>query len=123
MENKKALKLVDKIVADLNHAGIILNTLVEDLKELREYAKAQNNNPLAVKVLRLTYEHIQEEETFLIPIPEDDPIEDENGEVVTTETSSDPVESLVYLISLYKDLENKMNIADLKEYRDALKDF
>ncbi len=122
MENKKALKLIDKIVADLNHAGIILNTLVEDLKELREFARAQQN-PLVVKVLRLTYEHIQQEESFLIPIPEDEPIEDEEEGVAADDTSHNAVESLVYLISLMKDLNNKMNIADLKEYRDALNEF
>ncbi len=123
MESKKALKLVDKIITDLNHAGIILNTLVEDLKELREYARAQHNSPLAVKVLRLTYEHVQQEETFLIPIPEDEPIEDEMEGVAATDNEHNPVESLVYLVSLFKDLENKMNISDLKEYRDALNNF
>ncbi len=123
MENKKALKLIDKIVADLNHAGIILNTLVEDLKELREFAREQQN-PLVVKVLRLTYEHIEEEESFLISIPEDEPIEEDEEEgVAAVESSHDPIESLVYLISLMKDLDNKMNIADLKEYRDGLKEF
>lgn len=123
MESKKALKLIDKIITDLNHAGIIINTLVDDLKELREFARAQQNSPLSVKVLRLTYEHILQEETFLIPIPEDEPIADEDEGVAATDNEHNAVESLVYLISLLKDLENKMNVADLKEYRDALNEF
>ncbi|WP_378187950.1 hypothetical protein ACE939_06005 [Aquimarina sp. W85] len=123
LENKKALQLIDKILADLDRSGIITNTLIEDLKELRTYA-LEEQIPLAVKVLRYTYEHVEENDSFLIPIPEDDPLEEEeDGDVLAT-TSSDvelnPVESLSYMISLFKDLTNKMNVADLKEYRDAL---
>jgi len=76
LENKKAQKLIDKIVQDLNHAGIIINTLTEDLKELREFARKEQN-PLLVKLLRLTYEHIGENETFLIEIPKDEPLDEE----------------------------------------------
>ena len=122
MENKKAQKLIDKILGDLDHAGIILNTLVEDLKELRTYTKAEQQ-PLLVKVLRLTYEHIEEYETFSIPIPDDEPIEDENGEEVAVAAEHNAVESLSYLISLYKDYNNKMNVLDLQAYRDALNEF
>jgi len=122
LENKKAQKLIDKILGDLDHAGIILNTLVEDLKELRTYTKAEQQ-PLLVKVLRLTYEHIEEYETFSIPIPDDEPIEDENGEEVAVAAEHNAVESLSYLISLYKDYNNKMNVLDLQSYRDALNAF
>lgn len=121
MENKKALKLIDKILADIEASGINTDTLIEDLKDLRSYALEQQV-PLAVKVLRLTYEHITENDSFLIPIPDDDPIEDTD---VKPENDSevDPVESLMYLISLFKDLKNKMNIMDLSDYRDALNAF
>ncbi|MFL1895377.1 hypothetical protein ACJRPK_06715 [Aquimarina sp. 2-A2] len=126
MENKKALQLIDKILADLNRSGIITNTLIEDLKELRTYA-IEEQIPLAVKVLRYAYEHIEENDSFLIPIPEDEPIEEEgDGEdkeqtdTTGSEEALDPVESLSYMVSLFKDLTNKMNVADLKEYRDAL---
>lgn len=123
MENKKALKLIDKILADLDRSGIIINTLIEDLKELRTYA-LEEQIPLAVKVLRYTYEHVEENDTFLIPIPADDPIDEEDEEEgIDTPTSDEevnPVESLSYMISLFKDLTNKMNVSDLKEYRDAL---
>ena len=123
MESKKAQKLIDKILSELDHAGIILNTVVDDLKELRTYALEQQN-PLLVKVLRLTYQHLEENETFLIPIPDDEPIEEEGEEVMATESGDhDPKESLAYLVALFKDVNNKMNILDLRAYRDALNEF
>jgi len=120
LESNKAQKLVTKILGDLDHAGIIINTVIEDLKELRVFAKKEQN-PLATKVLRLTYEYMTQNETFDIAIPDDEPIEDENGEIVAVAAEEvDPKESLSYLVSLFKDLENKNNIIDLKVYRDAL---
>jgi hypothetical protein len=119
LENKKAIKLIDKIVDDLDRNGIIINTLIEDLKALREYA-LEAQIPLVVKVLRLTYEHVEENESFLIPILDDEPIEDEEG---FNNAESSPVESLKYLVSLMGNLNHKANIADLKEYRDLLNDY
>lgn len=121
MEDKKAKELINKILTNLDKNGIELPGLIEDLKELRTYALAAKI-PLAVKVLRLTYEHLEENETFLIPIPEDEPVEEEEI-TEKEETEVQPVESLSYLISLYKDLKNKMNLMDLGDYRNALQDF
>lgn len=120
LENKKALKLIDKILEDLGNTGINQDTLIEDLKTLRTYA-LEEQIPLVVKVLRFTYEHIEENNSFLIPIPDDEPIDEETEEVSSEDnTVKDPVESLQYLVSLTKSLNNRMNISDLKEYRDAL---
>ncbi|MDH7446513.1 hypothetical protein [Aquimarina sp. 2201CG14-23] len=118
MENKKALKLIDKILTDLEKSGINTDVLIEDLKSLRSFALEQQV-PLVVKVLRLTYEHIEENDSFLIPIPDDEPIEENEAPVEKSEDQN-PVESLKYLISLLKDLKNKMNVMDLADYRDAL---
>ncbi len=120
MENKKAIKLIDKILADLDKKGINTDTLIDDLKKLREYALEQKV-PLVVKVLRFTYEHIEENDSFLIPIPDDEPVDEESPNI--TKENVDPVESLKYLISLTKSLNNKTNIADLREYRDALNSY
>lgn len=118
MENKKATKLIDKILSDLDKNGINTNTLIDDIKELRTYA-LEAKIPLVVKVLRLTYEHIEATESFMIPMLDDEPIE-EDGSVVETSADVSPVESLKYVIALMKNLNNKGNIADLKEYRDFL---
>ena len=120
MENKKATKLIDKILKDLDKKGINTDALIDDIKELRTYA-LEAQIPLVVKVLRLTYEHIEATESFLIPLLNDEPIDEEVVVEVSSEVS--PVESLKYLISLIRNLNNKANIADLKEYRDLLNNY
>ena len=115
MENKAANKLIDKILVNLDKSGIKTNTLIEDIKELRAYA-LEEQVPLVVKVLRLTYEHIEENNSFLIPMLEEESSNEDDKENI-------PVESLKYLISLIKNLNNKINISDLKEYRDLLMHF
>ncbi|WP_298345112.1 hypothetical protein [uncultured Algibacter sp.] len=120
MENKKALKLIDKILTDLDKNGINTDKLIDDIKELRTYA-LEAQIPLVVKVLRLTYEHIEANNSFYIPIPDDEAI-DEEGTVDANEDAL-PVDSLKYLISLIRNINNKSNIADLKEYRDALNNY
>ena len=117
MENKKAIKLIDKILVNLDKTGINTDTLIDDIKELRAYA-LEEQIPLVVKVLRLTYEHIEAHNSFLIPILDDEPIEEEGAAEVNDAGS--PVESLKYVIALIKNLNNKGNISDLKEYRDLL---
>ena len=113
MKNPKGQKLLDKIQRNLMRNGIIINTIVEDLKELRPYA-VEGENPLLAKVIRLTYEHIEAYQTFNIPIPEDEPL-DENEEVIAS-TDFDPQESLDYLLSIMSDTSIKNNEMDLREY-------
>ncbi len=124
MENIKAQKLLNKIQRDLMRNGIIINTLVEDLKELRKLV-VEENIPLLAKVTRLTYEHIEENEDFLIAIPEDEPLEeDETVEEVETESSEEVTgkESLEYMLSLMAEHSNKLNEMELREYVKALKE-
>lgn len=120
MKNPKGQKLLDKIQRDLMRNGIIVNTVVEDLKELRPYA-VEEEDPLLAKVIRLTYEHIETYQTFDIPIPDDEPL-DENEEAVET-PDSDPEESLDYLLSLMSDTSIKNNEIDLREYSRALQEY
>ena len=121
MENQKAQKLLNKIQRDLLRNGIVSNTIVEDLKDLRPYA-VEENNPLLAKVIRLTYEHIETYGTFDIPIPEDEPVEgfEEEEEETAAENEVDPQESLDYLLSLMGEPNNKINALELREYSNAL---
>ncbi|TBW29132.1 hypothetical protein [Gramella sp. KN1008] len=120
MENIKAQKLLNKIQRDLMRNGIIINTLVEDLKDLRKLV-VEENIPLLAKVIRLTYEHIEENEDFLIAIPEDEPLEGEEETTATEEVTG--LESLEYMFSLMADHSNKLNEQELREYVRALKEF
>ena len=120
MKNPKAQKLIDKIQRDLLRNGLIVNTIVEDLKQLRPFA-IEEENPLLAKVIRLTFEHIEENDSFEIPIPDDEPLDDEQEEV--TETESSPQESLDYLLSLMHDTSIKNNVIDLREYSRALAEY
>ena len=117
MENKAAIKLIDKILANLDKTGINTDKLIDDIKQLRTYA-LEAEIPLVVKVLRLTYEHIEENSSFLIPM-----LVDEDDAEVEVEVENESVESLKYLLSLIKNLNNKINISDLKEYRELLNNF
>ena len=120
MKNPKGQKLLDKIQRNLMRNGIIINTIVEDLKELRPYA-VEGENPLLAKVIRLTYEHIENYQNFNIPIPEDEPL-DENEEV-SASSEFDPQESLDYLLSIMCDTTIKNNEMDLREYSKDLQNY
>ncbi|MDR5590181.1 hypothetical protein [Christiangramia sp. SM2212] len=125
MENIKAQKLLNKIQRDLMRNGIITNTIVEDLKELRKLV-VEENIPLLAKVTRLTYEHIDEHDDFLIAIPDDEPVEldedaEEETEVIETEDVTGQ-ESLEYMLSLMAEHSNKVNEMELRDYVTALKE-
>lgn len=125
MENIKAQKLLNKIQRDLMRNGIITNTIVEDLKELRKLV-VEENIPLLAKVTRLAYEHIDENDDFLIAIPDDEPLElDEEAEVDTEIVETEDVtgqESLEYMLSLMAEHSNKVNEIELRDYVKALKE-
>lgn len=118
MENIKAQNLLNRIHRDLNRNGIIINTLVKDLQELRNLV-VEEGNPLLAKVIRLTYEHIQACEGFEIPIPDDEPLEE--GETPENFEESDGQASLDYLFSLMADPSNKVNEIELREYVNAFR--
>ncbi|MDT0676912.1 hypothetical protein [Autumnicola musiva] len=127
MENIKAQNLLNKIHRDLNRNGIISNTIVKELEELRSLV-VEEGNPLLAKVIRLTYEHIKANEGFDIPIPEDEPIEDEGegegeGEIVEETSKATGEESLDYLLSLMADPSNKINEIELREYVKFLQEY
>ena len=120
LKNPKAQKLIDKIQRDLMRNGLVINTLVEDLKQLRSFA-IEEENPLLAKVIRLTFEHIEATNSFEIPIPDDEPLEENEEESTAVESS--PQESLDYLLSLMHDTTIKNNVIDLREYSNALTEF
>ena len=121
MKNQKAIKILNKLIGEVEQNGIITNTVVEDLQNLRPYA-IEEQRPLIAKTIRLVFEHIEAYQTFDIPIPEEEPIEGYE-ELLEEEESNDPAESLLYLLNLLADPENKTNRLDLRAYVEALQTY
>lgn len=122
MKNPKAIKLLNKLISDAEQNGIIINTVVADLKKLRPYA-VEEEKPLLAKVIRLACEHIEEYETFAVGIPEEEPIEDHEEEFDADDRNGeahDPSESFLFLLNLIAEPNNKANRLDLRSYVDEL---
>lgn len=118
MNNTQYYKLIDKIKAEINKNGISTN-IIADLKAMREMVVTENQ-PLLAKVIRLIYQHIEENNTFNVAIPEDEPIEGFEENVAETEIN--PVESLDYLLSNMSNPSKKSNIADIRDFVADLKE-
>jgi hypothetical protein len=95
--------------------GVTAPELISELKALRTIALTEKD-PLVVKVLRLTYEYLSDNESFNV---EGQFEEDEEGNEYPIEI--DEKENLLYLLSLLENAEQKLNREELKDYRDALK--
>ena len=118
MQNKQAIQLIEKIQKEIFQNKFDISSAVEDLKKVREITM-ELNNPVLTKALRLAYEHLEENEAFLIEIPNDDPIEDNLDAENSTYSSEHNEESLNYFLSLLVDCSKKNNLLDLKEYNKA----
>ena len=118
MENKQALKLIEKIQKDLLQNKFEVSKIVDDLKKIREIS-LELNNPVVTKALRLAYEHLASNNAFLIGIPDDEPIDSKEGTFATSISEENNIESFNYFLSLFTDLTKKNNVLDLKEYNKA----
>ena len=123
MENIEAKKIINKMQQEILKNGIVAANIAKSLKELRPYA-IEENKPTLTKVIRLTYEHLEQYNSFNIPIPADEVIEGFEDEFEEQNSIEDDFEakreSLLYLLSLMANDELKNNKEDLTLYRDAL---
>lgn len=117
MTDPKANELIKALIAELNN-GFDAEKAATALKEIRPFA-LKEEDPLVTKVLRLAYQHIENNDSFEIQIEEEE--EDENGEmiIVETETRTD-AENVQHMISLMLNNSNEYNRVDLRAYRDLL---
>ncbi len=118
MENKQALKLIEKIQKELFKDNFEVSEIVTDLKKLREIT-LELNNPVVTKALRLAYEHLENNQGFFIGIPDDEPVDSKDVHVETNISDENNIESFNYFLSLLTDLNKKNNLLDLKEYNKA----
>lgn len=116
MQAEGAQKIIKEIIATIDKDGLNNDKLVPQLKELREFARKEED-PLVTKVLRLTYEYLLENEAFDV-VPEPDTEEDEEIEVM----EMTDVENLKYLIELISKSHNPYNREEIKAYRTELWD-
>ena len=118
-ENMKiaaANKKLDSIIEKVEKEGILAKGLVDDLKELREFA-LKEQDPLVTKVLRLTYEFLTEREAFDVQAQYEED-EEENEYPIEIED----LDNLLYLLNLLKNADHKINREEIKDYRTALKE-
>ena len=106
---------LESIIKNVEKDGVKAANLVEDLKELREYA-LKEQDPLVTKVLRLSYEYIGENSSFDIQAQYEED-EEENEYPIEIEDN----DNLLYLLTLLKNAEHKINREEIKDYRSALK--
>jgi hypothetical protein len=115
MKTINANEQLESIIKKVEKKGIEAPKLTDDLKALRELAIVEQD-PLVVKVLRLTYEFISENECFDVQAQYE---EDEEGNEYPIEI--DDKENLLYLLKLLKNADHKINREEIKDYRNALK--
>lgn len=115
MKTAIANKKLETIISKVEKEGIAYKGLVEDLKELREQA-LKEQDPLVVKVLRLSYEFLQDRNGFDVQAQYE---EDEEGNEYPLEIEDQ--ENFLYLLNLLKNAEHKINREEIKDYRTALK--
>ena len=116
MKTHAANEKLQSIISLVEKKGVSADSLIEDLKSLREMAQKEQD-PLVTKVLRLTYEYLQENESFDIQAQYD---EDEEGNEYPLESEDN--ENLLYLLNLLKNADHKLNREEIKDYRTALKE-
>tara|TARA_B110000285_G_scaffold153698_1_gene171521 strand:+ start:74 stop:433 length:360 start_codon:yes stop_codon:yes gene_type:complete len=116
MKTPIANEKLDSILAKVEKKGAAAPKLIEDLKELRTIA-LEEGDPLVVKILRLTYEFIEDKKCFDVQAQYE---EDEEGNEYPLEIEDK--ENLLYLLSLLKDAEHKINREEIKDYRTVIKE-
>jgi hypothetical protein len=115
MRTAIANKKLETIISKVEKEGIDYKGLVDDLKELREQA-LKEQDPLVVKVLRLSYEFLLDRKGFDVQAQYE---EDEEGNEYPLEIEAQ--ENFLYLLNLLKNAEHKINREEIKDYRTALK--
>lgn len=115
MKTGKANKQIEKVIGIVEKEGVLAETLIPELVELREHA-LKEEDPLLAKVTRLSYEYLEEFEAYDVQAQWE---EDEDGEFPIEIEDAD---NLLYLLNLMLNSDNKINREEIKEYRTALKE-
>ncbi len=116
MKTGAANKQVEKVIALVEKEGVKANKLIDELKELREFA-LKEEDPLLAKVTRLSYEYLTENGAYDVQAQWE---EDEEGGEFPVEIEDK--DNLLFLLNLMLKSDHKINREEIKEYRTALKE-
>lgn len=116
MKTGAANKKLEKIIALVEKKGIEAKDLIEELKELREFA-LKEQDPLLAKVTRLSYEYLEEKKAYDVQAQWEE--NEEGGEFPLEIEDKD---NLLYLLNLMLKADHKINREEIKDYRTALKE-
>jgi hypothetical protein len=116
MKTGAANKKIEKIIALVEKEGIQAKNLIDELKELREFA-LKETDPLLAKVTRLSFEYLSENKAYDVQAQWE---EDEEGGEFPVEIEDK--DNLLYLLNLMLKSDHKINREEIKEYRTALKE-
>ncbi len=128
MENIDMIRdLVSKIRKEVKKNGLLSPAVSDSLTKMRAYA-IQDESPKLTKTIRLVLEHLEAQGKFLIPIPSDEEILDEEGEAVVESiefsgSDAEQLESFNYLLDLFNDYKRPSSIEDIELYKQALLNF
>ncbi len=128
MENIDMIRdLVSKIRKEVKKNGLLSPAVSESLTKMRAYA-IQDESPKLTKTIRLVLEHLESQGQFLIPIPSDEEILNEDGEVVAgsieySGSDAEQLESFDYLLDIFNDYKRPSSIEDLELFKQALLNF
>jgi len=119
--------LVSKIRKEVKKNGLLSPAVSDSLTKMRAYA-IQDESPKLTKTIRLVLEHLEAQSKFLIPIPSDEEILDEEGEAVVESvefsgSDAEQLESFNYLLDLFNDYKRPSSIEDIELYKQALLNF
>lgn len=107
---------IEEIISLVDKKGILAEDLIAELKKLREFALLEKD-PLVTKVLRLSYEFLEENKTFDVQAQYEED-EEENEYPLEIEDQ----ENFLYLLNLLIKADHKINREEIKDYRSALKE-
>ncbi len=116
MKLEAANKKIQALIKKVEKEGVLADGVIEALKEIRKYA-LKEEDPLVTKVLRLTYEYLEENKSFDVKVQYE---EDEEGNEFPVEI--DDKENLLYLLNLLLRSDHKINREEIKDYRTTLKE-
>jgi len=115
MKLEAANKKLDTIIKKVEKDGLKAKNIVEDLKELRGLA-LEEQDPLVTKVLRLSYEYINEKSSFGVQAQYEEDEEDNEYPIEIEDN-----DNFLYLLNLLLRSDHKVNREEIKDYRSALK--